>query len=427
MLTSFFSGLSGLNSNATYISVIGNNLANVNTVGFKSDAVNFADFLHSNIGTNGAGNSMQIGMGSKVAEINAAFNQGGLQTTGIDTHVAINGSGFLVADGPTGRFYTRAGNMSLDTDGLLRTPDGSRVQGYTTRDAAGNITPTGALTDITIPIGRIFDPVPTGTFQIDTNLDAIATPTSGSPYTSSLVVYDSLGASHSLDVVYTNTAPGAWNYSVEVDGADIQGGVAGTPVVLQAGTVAFDGAGVLDAATGVDGAPPADVVIAMGANQWANGANQNTFTWDIVNPDGSFNLTGFASRSDIRPPIQDGIGAAPIAQLNINGTGVLEGILANGQTVQLAQLAIASFNNQSGLTRTGNNLFVETVGSGQPGFGVAGSGGRGTVIGGTLEMSNVDIAEEFVKLITAQRGYQASSRIITTSDEVLLEAINLKR
>lgn len=425
MLTSFFSGLSGLNSNATYISVIGNNLANVNTVGFKGDAVNFADILHSNIGTNGAGNTMQVGMGGKVAEVTATFTQGGLQATGTDTHVAINGTGFIVADGPTGRFYTRAGNLSLDSDGQLLTPDGSRVQGYTTRDAAGNIIPTGGISDITVPLGRVFEPVATGTFQMTTNLDADAIATTN--FTSALTVYDPLGASHILNVVYQNTGPGAWTYSIEVDGGDIQGGVAGTPVVLQAGTVAFDGTGNLDPATGIDGAPPADLVIAMGANQWANGANQNTFTWDIVNPDGTFNITGFATPSSVSSPIQDGIGAAPINQLIINNAGVLEGILANGQTVQLAQLSLATFNNPTGLRRTGNNLFVETVGSGQPSFGAAISGGRGSVIGGTLELSNVDIAEEFVKLITAQRGYQASSRIITTSDEVLQEAINLKR
>jgi len=425
MLTSFFSGLSGLNSNSTYISVIGNNLANVNTVAFKGDAVNFADMLRANVGTNGAGNALQVGMGSRVAEITSSFTQGGLQATGVETHVAIEGSGFLLADNSTGRFYSRAGNLTLDSDGLLLTPDGSRIQGYTTRDAQGNIVPTGALSDITVPIGRVFDPVATGSIQMTTNLDAQALPTT--PFNSALTIYDPLGAPHILNVAYTNTAAGAWNYSVEVDGADIQGGVAGTPVVLAAGTLAFDGTGNLDAATGVDGAAPADVVVAMGANQWANGANQNTFTWDIVNPDGTFNITGFSTPSAVSSTVQDGIGAAPIGQLAVDNVGVLRGILGNGQSVQIAQLALASFNNPTGLRKNGNNLFGETVGSGQPSFGIAGTGGRGSIIGGTLEMSNIDIAGEFVKLITAQRGYQASSRVITTSDEVILEAINLKR
>ena len=424
MLTSFFSGLSGLDSNSTYISAIGNNLANVNTVGFKGDSVNFADVLHATIGTNGAGNPMQIGNGSKVADISATFTQGSLQTTGVDTHVGIEGAGFLIADNASGRFYTRAGNLGLDSDGVLLTPDGSRVQGYTTR-TAGVIVPTGALTDITVPLGRTFDPLATVNFNMVSNLDAQAIV--GQQFTSSLVIYDSLGASHVLNVVYTNTAPGAWNYSVEVDGGDIAGGTAGTPVVLQAGTLAFDGTGNLDPATGVDGAAPADVAIAMGANNWANGANQNTFNWDIVNPDGTFNITGFATPSAVSSTIQDGIGAAPIDALFIDNDGILQGVLTNGQSVQIAQLALAKFNNPNGLLRSANNLFGETVGSGQPSVGVANTGGRGSLVGGTIELSNVDIAEEFVKLITAQRGYQASSRIITTSDEVTLEAINLKR
>ncbi len=424
MLTSFFSGLSGLSSNATYISAIGNNLANVNTVGFKSDAVSFADVLHATIGTNGAGNPVQIGMGSKVSDISASFTQGGLQSTGVDTHVALEGAGFLIVDNASGRFYTRAGNLMIDADGQLLTPDGSRVQGYTTR-VAGAIVPTGAVTDINVPIGRVFDPVATTSFNLLTNLNAQALV--GEQFTSSVIVYDPLGASHVLNVVYTNTGPGAWNYSVEVDGGDIQGGTAGTPVVLGNGTIAFDGAGNLDAATGVNGAAPADVVINMGTNQWANGANQNTFTWDIVNPDGTFNLTGFSTPSATSSTIQDGIGAAPIDSLVVDNDGILQGLLTNGQSVQIAQLALAKFNNPTGLLRAGNNLFGETVGSGQPSVGVANTGGRGSIVGGTIELSNVDIAEEFVKLITAQRGYQASSRIITTSDEVTLEAINLKR
>lgn len=425
MLTSFFSGLTGLSSNSTYISTIGNNLANVNTVGFKGDEVAFADVLFATVGTNGAGNPMQIGMGSKVASITPTFTQGGLQATGVDTHVAIEGDGFLVVDNAIGRFYTRAGNLGLDDDGILQTPDGSRVQGYTTRDALGNIDPTGTITDINIPIGRVFDPVATTTFNLVTNLDASAQV--GDTFNSSLTIYDSLGEEHILNVAYTNTAPGAWDYSVEVDGGDIVGGTAGTPVVFQAGTLAFDGTGNLDPATGVDGGAPADVAIAMGASQWLNGANQNAFTWDLVNADGTFNVTGFGSPSAVSSTIQDGIGAAPISQLLVDGDGILQGILTNGQTVQIAQIALAKFNNANGLSRTGNNLFGETVGSGQPSIGIASTGGRGSLIGGTLELANVDIAEEFVKLITAQRGYQASSRVITTSDELTQEAINLKR
>jgi flagellar hook protein FlgE len=425
MLTSFFSGLAGLNSNSTYLSAIGNNLANVNTVGFKHDAVAFADVLHQNLGSNGAGNPMQLGMGSKVADISPIFTQGGLQSTGVETDIAIEGRGFLVADNSQGRFYTRAGNLVVAEDGRLVTPDGSAVQGYTTRNASGNIVPGGSLSDITVPIGKVFDPFATTNFNVLTNLDAQANV--GDTFNSSLVVYDSLGAAHPLSVVFTNTAPGAWNYSVEVDGGEITGGTAGTPIVLQAGTLAFDGTGNLDAATGVDGAAPADVTVNMGASQWANGANQNTFNWDIVNTDGTFNLTGFASASATSSTIQDGIGAGSIEGLLFDNDGILQGLLSNGQTVQIAQLALAEFNNPTGLLRAGNNLFRETVGSGQPSLGAARTGGRGRVSGGTLELSNVDIAEEFVKLITAQRGYQASSRIITTSDEVTQEAINLKR
>jgi flagellar hook protein FlgE len=425
MLTSFFTGLSGLNTNSIYLSVIGSNLANLNTVAYKGESINFADLVYQNLGANGAGNTPQVGLGARVADISGNFIQGAFQTTGDPTHMAIEGDGFFIVRNPLGTFYTRAGNFSLDASGRLVTPDGSVVQGYMTRDPVTRaIISNTALQDVVLPIGQVLSPSATTQFQVRTNLDASAAV--GATFTTTLNVYDSLGAAHPLSIVYTKTAaiPNTWTYSVQVDGAEIQGGTPGTPVVLRTNTITFGNNGLL--AT-VDGAAPADVTVVMGASNWANGAAQNTFTWDLVNPDGTFNLSGFASPSTTSSTTQNGFPAGPAQTILVNAEGIIQGIMQNGQVFELAQVATGVFNNDRGLVRVGNNLFAATSGSGQVSVGEPSTGGRGPIVGGTLELSNVDIAQEFVNMIGAQRGYQANARVITTSDEITLEAINLKR
>ena len=421
-LGSFSAGLSGLNANGTYLNVIGNNLANLNTVGFKASTVGFEDMVSQELG--GASiNPMQAGLGVTVGSISPVFTQGTIESTREATNVAIEGNGlFIVSDDDGANAYTRAGNFSFDSDGRLVTPDGWRVQGYTTIDpATGAIVATGQPGDIIVPPGVLRPPVATTTFGTATNLNA-NTPV-GSTFTAAVQIFDSLGAAHTATITYTRqAAAGSWAYDITVPGADAVGGVAGTPFSVGAGTVAFDASGVL---TAVNGGAPADVAVATPA--WANGAAASNWSWDIMDANGVPSLTGFAVASATASITQNGAAAGTLETLVIDRDGLITATFGSGGAIPIAQLALASFNNPKGLAKLGSNRYAETDAAGVPSIGVAGSGGRGSLIGSALEQSNVDIAQEFTQMILAQRGYQANSKTITVSDELLLETLNMKR
>ena len=321
MLTSFFSGLSGLNSNSTYISAIGNNLANVNTVGFKADTVDFSDVLHSTLGTNGAGNPVQIGMGSKVADISPSFVQGGLQSTGGETDVAIEGRGFLIVEGPNGRFYTRAGSLIVDSDGQLLTPDGANVQGYTTRDALGQIVAAGALADVTVPNRSGLRPRGDDELQRPDESERPGEHRRHLHVVADRIRFSRSGPRHERRLHEHRTG------RVELLGRGRRRGHHGRhrghPRRLGAGTLAFDGTGNLDPATGVDGALPR-----TSPSPWApaSGRMEPIRTRSIGI---SSTRTGRSTSPVSRPPsatsstIQDGIGAAPIVPLVVASDGLL--------------------------------------------------------------------------------------------------------
>lgn len=418
---SFSAGLSGLNANSVYLSVIGNNLANINTVGFKSSSVTFMDLVSQNAGGS-SGNPMQVGLGVVTGSISPVFSQGAIENTREATNVAIQGNGLFVVRGDSGNAYTRAGNFSFNAEGKLVTPDGYFVQGYTATDpVTGAIVTTGTPTDIAVPPGVLRAPVATNTFKTLTNLDAGAA--TGTTFTTSVRIYDALGESHVATLTYTKqAAAGAWNYAVTVPGAEIQGGTAGTPFQVATGSVGFDANGRL---TTVNGAAPADVVINTPA--WTNGAAASTWTWDIMDTNNQPSLTGFASPSATSSISQNGSAAGMIDNISINGDGTILATFGAGQTVAVGQLALASFNNPKGLVKMGSNRYGESQAAGIPNVGVAGTGGRGTLIGSALEQSNVDIATEFTQMILAQRGYQANSKTITVSDEILVDTLALKR
>ena len=264
------------------------------------------------------------------------------------------------------------------------------------------------------------DPTATTSFQALSNLDADALV--ADTFTTTIQVIDSLGAPHLSTITYTNTGPGAWTYDITVPGAEITGGTAGTPFSVGAGTVGFDAFGVLN---DVDGAAPADVAIATPT--WVNGAAASTWSWDLVDPNGDPYLSGFATESSTSSIAQNGTRAAQLQTISVDKQGNIVATFGSGQSVKLAQLAMATFNNPKGLFKLGANLYGESGAAGLPNVGTAGSGGKGSLIGSALETSNVDIAEEFTKMILAQRGFQASSRTIAVSDELLLETLNLKR
>ena len=413
----FSASLSGLYANQQKLSVIGNNLANINTVGFKASSVQFMDLVSQNVGGASA-NPMQIGLGVTTGAISPNFTQGGLENTGVNTHVAIQGRGFfMVGSGSNDRSYTRAGDFSFDANGRMISAEGLPVQGYTQTDPlTGEIITTGQPADIIIPPGVLRAPGATTQFGTISNLNASAAV--GDTFTASVQIYDALGDVHVATITYTNTGPGAWGYDVSVDGAEVTGGTPGTPSSLGTGNITFSPTGVLTA-------PAADVVI--NSPNWANGAAPTNFTWDLYDANNQPTLTGYAAASQTSSITQNGYAAGTINPITIDAEGRIQASIGTGRTIVIAQLAIANFNNPQGLQKLGANRYAETQASGIPNVGVANTGGRGSVFGSALEQSNVDIAQEFTQMILAQRGYQANSRSITVADELLVETLNLKR
>jgi len=413
---SFSASLSGLNANQQKLSVIGNNLANINTIAFKSSTVDFSDLVSQSVGGSSA-NPMQIGLGVTTGSISPNFSQGGIENTGVPTNVAIQGSGFFVVGNPSDRSYTRAGNFSFDANGRLVTADGSPVAGYTATDpVTGNIITTGQPGDIVVPPGTLRAPVATTSFGTVTNLDSSAA--KGDTFTASAQIYDALGTSHVATITYTNTGPGAWGYDITVDGGELSGGKAGTPTSINKGAVAFDPLGNLSA-------PVADVKIT--SPTWADGAKATDFTWALFDANGTATLTGFSAPSQTSSVTANGSAAGNISGISINASGQLVASFGAGQSVTVGQLALANFNNPEGLVSLGSNAFGQSAAAGIANIGVAGTGGRGTLIGSSLEQSNVDIAQEFTQMILAQRGYQANSKSITTADQLLVDTLNIKQ
>jgi flagellar hook protein FlgE len=427
---SFSAGLSGLNANGQYLSVIGNNLANINTIGFKSSSVTFMDLVSQTVGGPSA-NPMQVGLGVGTGSISPIFSQGAIENTREATNVAIQGNGMFVVRGDNGVSYTRAGAFSLNSDGVLVTPDGFRVQGYTEVDPlTGQIVTTSQPTDIAVPPGILRAPLSTGMFRTNSNLDANAQV--GDTFNTPVQIYDSLGASHVMTVAYTKTAAG-WDFEITVPGDEVVPASA-TPVVLAAGSLAFNGTGEVVSMTptapttgggSLPGTPIADVAFTTPA--WASGADPTDLTWDIVDQNDVVSLTGFASPSATSSKSQNGSAAGMIESISIDAEGSIIATFGAGKTVSVGQLALASFNNPKGLLKLGSSRYGESQAAGIPNVGVAGTGGRGTLIGSALEQSNVDIAQEFTQMILAQRGYQANSKTITVSDELLVDTLNLKR
>jgi flagellar hook protein FlgE len=417
---SFSASLSGLSANQQKLNVIGNNLANINTIAFKASSVNFADLVSQSVGGSSA-NPMQVGLGVTTGSISPSFKQGGIENTGVPTNVAIQGNGFFVVGNAANRSYSRAGDFSFDANGTLVTSDGQAVQGFTAiNPLTGAIVTTGQPTNIVVPPGVLRPPTATTQFGTVSNLNAGAAV--GGTFTASTQIYDALGTSHVATITYTNTASGAWTYSISVPGADIAGGTVGTPTVIKAGTLTFTAAGALN---NVDGAAAANVAIAGPA--WKDGATPTALSWMVLDANNSPTLTGYTSPSATSSVTQNGAAAGTVSGVSIDASGQLVATLGAGQTVIVGQLALANFNNPQGLVKVGSNRFGESASAGIANVGVAGNGGRGSLIGSSLEQSNVDMAQEFTQMILAQRGYQANSKSITTADQLLVDTLNLKQ
>jgi flagellar hook protein FlgE len=366
-------------------------------------------------------NPMQVGLGVTTGSISPVFSQGGIENTKEPTNVAIQGNGFFVVRGPGGNAYTRAGNFTFDSAGKLVTPDGQYVQGYMQINAlTGAVVTSGAPTDITVPPGVLRAPVATTSITTQTNLDANAAV--GATYSTGVQIYDSLGKAHIATIDYVKTGASAWSYEITVPGTEATGTAgttAGTVRLGPIGAITFNGLGVMTA-------PVADVSLA-GPTTWTNGATVNAISWDLINSAGTANLSGFRAASDTSSKTQNGSAAGQIDNVSITSDGTIMATFGAGQSVAVGQLALANFNNPKGLTKLGGSRYGESQAAGIANVGVAGSGGRGSLIGSALEGSNVDIAQEFTNMIIAQRGYQANSKTITTADELMVETLSLKR
>ncbi len=435
MLRSMFAGVSGLRTNQAMMDVVGNNIANVNTVGYKSASAVFADVLSQtlsgaglpSLGQSGGSNAAQIGLGVRLQAIQTSFSQGATQLTGRSTDLAIQGDGLFVVQVAGTRAYARAGSFSLDADGQLVTPEGGLVQGWPAVN--GVVNTNSSVTGLRIPVGQTIPATTTKDVRIGGNLPADSSDGTGAtPATvidSSIDVYNSLGTAVPLRIEYTKVPNGAGTVDWQVDAFDPDGNKIAGPMVLQ-----------FDQATG-EIAAPASRKLNLTQGQLDSikvGGQTPPGGWDGAGIDLDFGaaaaadrMTGSAGTNDVAALSQDGAPIGSLVSFGVSQEGLISGVFSNGKNEQLGQIALANFANPAGLEKAGGSLYHATVNSGNPLIGTAGTGGRGTVSGGAVEMSNVDLAAEFTNLIVAQRGFQANSRIITASDEILQDLVNMKR
>jgi flagellar hook protein FlgE len=407
MIGSLYTGNSGLNANSRAMSVIGDNIANVNTPGYKGSRPSFANILSQSL--DGSPDN-QIGRGVMMAGVSALWSSGSVENTANNTDLSINGQGlFVVNDSAGTTYYTRAGEFHFDKDGNLVNPDGFFVQGYQT-DATGAL---GAIGNISIPVGTT-PALATSEFNLGVNLDAGTA--SGDQYTASLRVYDSLGNDIPLTLAFTKTAnPNEWDWEAAVPTSFVG---AGNEIVGNA-TLTFNPDGTLP--NGVD--PTISVPLTNGAAAPLN------LTWDLFDTTGVTNgdLVQYASASATTSVSQDGYTSGTLQSVSVDNEGIFSALYTNGTITPFSQTLLADFPSYQGLAKLGNNLYGETLVSGPPLTGIPGSSGLGAISPNSLEMSNVDLAKEFVNMITTQRAFQANSRVITTSDEMLAELMNIKR
>lgn len=423
MIRSMFSAISGLRNHQTMMDVVGNNISNVNTNGFKSSSTIFEDVLSQTFrgaglatATTGGTNPNTIGLGSRVATIATSFAQGSLQRTGRSTDFAIQGDGFFVVQSGEGRTYTRAGSFAVDALGRIVTAEGGFVQGWQA-DQAGTVSTTAPIGNVTVPVGDLVPPVQTSTVRAGGNLPANAAV--GTVLTNAADVFDGQGNPISLRLEYTKTGANTWQVQARyVDGSNnlvpappaAGQAITGTPLTFDANGELTSGYNATIPAGFLPGFPAQPITLNFGAADLGGRINQ------------------FGEIASVAILEQDGSSAGSLQAFTVSQEGLIVGTYTNGRTRPIGQMALATFSNPNGLTAAGGTSFTESVNSGLPQIGPAGGGaGRGLITAGTLEMSNVDLSQEFTNLIIAQRGFQANSRVITTSDELLQEVVNLKR
>lgn len=483
--SSLFSGISGLSTLGNAMQIIGDNIANVNTVGFKGSRVTFQDVLSQTVATTAG--SAQVGRGTSLADISSTFAQGSFESTDSATDLAIGGEGFFVVRDPNNannEYYTRAGEFRFDKDGNFVNPAGYIVRGWALDASTGE--DYGSMTDVTLS-SFTSSPAQTTRLTVITNLDSdAASRTTGletawdgsvSPpmsstsyeYQTTVKVYDSLGSTHDITAYYDRTStPGQWEYIITCNPAeDARTGavVAGTATegagLLARGTIDFvTASGAISDMTmerfdpnnsSGTGDGTADWTTVSDADNWQTAETPNTNGYLVTQPEfingspmnvelnigcrndgvswvpSSLASSQYSSASTTIFQSADGYGAGDLQSVSVDTDGVITGQYSNGQVIPLYRVSLAKFQNNDGLFKAGGNLYRETRLSGDPITGKPGSNGTGNISANSLEQSNIDIANEFVKMITTQRGFQANSKIITVTDQMLADLINLKR
>jgi flagellar hook protein FlgE len=421
MSFSFSTALSGLNANSNALNVVGNNIANANTIGFRSSQITFMDIFANRFGSrmNGAGNSLGIGNGVRTGAIHTNFGQGSLNESSSPLHAGISGNGFFVVQNQDGRRgYTRAGDFSLNKDGVIVSPTGGEVQGY--RAVDGQVPVGTPLSNLRLPIGEIFPPKMTTEATIKFNLDSRMK--EDATFSVPVEVYDSLGGPHKLLMTFTKQADGSFNMEATLDGNPCEVDADGSGPSTNPVNFTFDSDGQLltpeeslqiipdQAELGLAELPSIDI---------------NLYEFDAAGDPISSYVTAYSKTSAATSTVQDGYAPGDLDNVAIDNDGNIFGLYSNGQSRVIGQLALAVFDSNEGLGRLGSNMFHETPASGQPTIGTANNGTRGSINGGYLEQSNVNITNEFVELIEAQRGFQANSRVISTANQTFQDLLQM--
>ena len=430
LVNGLFSGRSGISSHGIAIAVVGDNISNSNTTGYKASRAEFEDII-----AGGQTAGKVVGSGSQVSGVTSVFEQGTMEVTGRDLDLAIDGNGFFIVENGDQRYYTRAGNFKLDGEGYLVDQSGNRVQGFP-------VGGTGALEDLNVT-SITQQNVATEHISITGNLDArdVAIPggaasipataetggtasyadlTQAAAFQTVVDVFDALGASHTVTAYFfktqdgTSTQDSEYTVKLYVDANEVEGtGADGKPYCVGTTTMTFDGNGTR---TNAPVPPNSDISSTV---QWSKGSGATTIEYSFSS------FTMYSTNAGITSITGDGNGVGAITSLSIDKAGQIFALLDNGQSSVIGTIGLANFANQEGLERVGTNYLQESLESGAPIIGQSGSGTLGSIESGSLELSTVDIASEFVKLITLQRGFQANSRIITTINQLLNEIINL--
>lgn len=463
MMRSLYAGVSGMQNHQTRLDVIGNNVANVNTTGFKRGRVNFQDMISQQMSGAaspttevGGVNPKEVGLGVTVAAIDTVFTQGNLQTTGVSTDIAIQGNGFFVMKNGEESFYTRAGAFSLDSEGTLVNPaNGMRVQGWMADEINGQMVlqTAGSTEDLIIPVGSKDPAKATENVNFACNLNkntpeilegASPEDIARGTWSTEQKIYDSFGNEHMLNVSFTRVVgnPNQWQATVVVDPdmaeeSQTRVGLNTTDGQENTFLINFDNTGTLQSVTDSAGNltnPEGQIVLqtsfnVIGANPDADGnPTRQTLNINLGTIGSQKNtITQSASTSSTKAFYQDGYTMGYLDNFKIDSSGIITGVYSNGTNRTIGQIALATFANQGGLEKAGDNTYVESNNSGMANIGTSGIAGKGSMLAGALEMSNVDLTEQFTDMIVTQRGFQASSKTITTADTLLETVMNLKR